>query len=127
MAVMENRETRSLDRAQSPGWRSGSTGLSAVTQLLDAGLGRGAIELRLARGRLHRVHAGVYAVGHPILTAEGRWMAAVLSGGAGAVLSHRSAAAHWGIRPEGSRQAEVTVASNPALSASSPLPPLLIA
>ena len=100
---------RSLDRAVA-GLAERQHGVVSRTQLLDAGLGRGAIELRLARGRLHRVHAGVYAVGHPILSAEGRWMAAVLSGGSGAVLSHRSAAAHWGIRPEGSRPAQVTVA-----------------
>lgn len=45
------------------------------------------------------MHHGVYAVGHRVLTPEGRWMAAVLACGPGAVLSHRSAAALWGIRP----------------------------
>jgi very-short-patch-repair endonuclease len=49
------------------------------------------------RARLHLVHRGVYAVGHPGLTRKGRWMAAVLAAGPGAVLSHRSAGALWTI------------------------------
>ena len=52
------------------------------------------------RGRLHRIHRGVYAVGHPVLTVDGRRMAAVLAAGPGAVLSHASAAALWEIRPQ---------------------------
>ena len=83
-------------------------GVVSRPQLMEAGLGRGAIECRLARGRLHRVRQGVYAVGHPRLTQEGRWMAGVLAGGSGAVLSHRSAAAHLGLRPPQSA-VEVTV------------------
>jgi very-short-patch-repair endonuclease len=62
-------------------------------------LGIGGIDERLARGLLHAIHRGVYAVGHRRLTPEGRWMAAVLAAGPGAVLSHRAAAALWGIRP----------------------------
>jgi hypothetical protein len=46
---------------------------------------------------LHRVHQGVYAVGHRALRVEGRRLAAVLACGPGAVLSHRSAASHWGL------------------------------
>jgi very-short-patch-repair endonuclease len=62
------------------------------------GLGRGAIEDRVARGSLHPVYRGVYAVGHGLLSRHGRWMAAVLAAGPDAVLSHRSAAELWGIR-----------------------------
>ena len=52
------------------------------------------------------------AVGHPHLSNEGEWLAAVLAFGDGAVLSHRSAAALWGIaRP--TEVIEVTV-SGPA-------------
>src|SRR5207342_1484698 len=54
------------------------------------------------------VHRGVYAVGHPLLTVEGRWMAAVLASGAGAVLSHRSAAMLWGLRRTDRTAIEVT-------------------
>ncbi len=62
-------------------------------QLLELGFSRQAIERRIRSGRLHPVHAGVYAVGRPELTEHGRWMAAVLACGEGAALSHGSAAA----------------------------------
>ena len=73
-------------------------GTVARAQMLALGMGAGAIKHRLACGRLHEVHRGVYAVGHSVLSMRGRWMAAVLAAGPGAVLSHRSAAALWGIR-----------------------------
>ena len=72
-------------------------GVVARRQLLELGLGRDAIRGRVASGRLHRMHPGVYAVGHQVVSQKGRWMAAVLACGAGAALSHRSAAALWGI------------------------------
>jgi hypothetical protein len=40
-------------------------GVVSRRQLFVLGLGRGAIFHRLARGRLHEVHRGVYTVGHP--------------------------------------------------------------
>ena len=72
--------------------------LVARAQLLALGISGRAIDRRLERGRLRPVHRGVYTVRQTALGNEGRWMAAVLLGGDGAVLSHRSAAAHWGIR-----------------------------
>jgi predicted transcriptional regulator of viral defense system len=66
-------------------------------QLLDLGYTREAIDVRLEDGRLHRVFAGVYAVGRPHLTREGYFMAAVLACGPGAALSHFSAAELYGI------------------------------
>lgn len=76
-------------------------------QLLDLGLSRNAITHRLNTGRLHAVATGVYAVGRPEMTQHGRWMAAVLCCGPGALLSHGSAAALWGIGRE-HRGIEVT-------------------
>ena len=77
---------------------SGQHGLVARSQIVELGLGREAIRRRILAGRLHPVQSCVYAVGHPVLSREGRWMAAVLACGPDAVLSHRSAAVHWGIR-----------------------------
>jgi hypothetical protein len=57
------------------------------------------IVARIKAGRLHELYRGVYAVGHKRSSQEGRWLAAVFACGEGAVLSHRSAAALWGIRP----------------------------
>jgi very-short-patch-repair endonuclease len=72
-------------------------GVVTARQLAEVGLGRAAISERAACGRLHRLHRGVYAVGHTALGDMGRWMAAVLACGDGAVLSHDSAAALWGL------------------------------
>jgi very-short-patch-repair endonuclease len=72
-------------------------GLVARWQLLQLGMTRHAIDHRMARGRLHPIHRGVYAVGRPQVTQEGRWMAAVLACGPEAALCDRSAAALWGI------------------------------
>lgn len=84
-------------------------GVVTLQQLRDAGLGAGAIDLRVRQGRLHRLHRGVYAVGHARISQEGRWLAAVLALGEGAVLSHVSAAAIWGIRHSRSAYVHVNV------------------
>jgi very-short-patch-repair endonuclease len=81
----------------------------AREQLLRLGLGKDAIQHRIASGRLHPLHAGVYAVGHQVIPREGRWMAAVLASGPDAVLSHWSAAALWMIRPNSRARIDVTV------------------
>ena len=73
-------------------------GVVARAQLLSLGLTEGAVARRMRAARLHRVHRGVYAVGHAVLSREGHWMAAVLACGPGAVLSHRDAAALWNLR-----------------------------
>jgi very-short-patch-repair endonuclease len=72
-------------------------GIVTTRQLVTAGLTRAAISKRVKAGRLYRVHQGVYSVGHNGLSEEARWMAAVLACGRGAVLSHGSAAVHWGL------------------------------
>jgi hypothetical protein len=69
-------------------------------QLLALGFTAKAIKHRIAIGRLHPKWRGVYAVGRPELTRRGEWMAAVLSCGPTAALSHASAAALWGLRPD---------------------------
>jgi len=74
-------------------------GVVARRQLLALGLSAHAIDHRIATGRLHPVWRGVYAVGRPELTQHGRWMAAVLSCGPGAALSHDTAAMLLGIVP----------------------------
>jgi very-short-patch-repair endonuclease len=83
-------------------------GVVARAQLARLGLGRHFIARDLERGRLHRVHRGVYAVGHRALTRYGHWMAAVLACGEDAALSHRSAAALWGIRDTSRSETDVT-------------------
>jgi very-short-patch-repair endonuclease len=54
----------------------------------------------LRRGRLHRVHQGIYSlVPFPALPPLAHELAAVLACGDGALLSHHAAAATWGFRP----------------------------
>lgn len=72
-------------------------GVISRKQLLALGFTPDAIKHRISIGRLHRVRGGVYSVGRPDLNGYGRWMAAVLACGRGAVLSHSSAAALWRI------------------------------
>jgi very-short-patch-repair endonuclease len=84
-------------------------GVVSVTQLIAAGVDRNGVTRRVGAGRLHRIHQGVYAVGHVGLSREGRWMAAVLACGPGAVLSHRAAAALWRMIAYTPQQADVTV------------------
>lgn len=73
-------------------------GVVSRRQLVRMGLRKSAVDRRVRAGRLHLLHPGVYALGHRIVPREGRWLAAVLRVGEGAVLSHRSAAELWGIR-----------------------------
>jgi very-short-patch-repair endonuclease len=84
-------------------------GVVARRQLEALGLTRSAVGRRAVSGQLHRIHHGVYAVGHPVLPRYGRWMAAVLAAGPGAALSHASAAALWEIRPSAAIRIDVTV------------------
>lgn len=85
-------------------------GVISHTQLIELGLSRQGIQDRVRAGRLHVVYRGVYAVGRRRIDRRGWWKAGTLAAGDGAVLSHTSAAALWGlIQPRES--VEVTVLS----------------
>ena len=66
-------------------------------QLLAAGLRPGQISRLAARGRLHRLHPGVYAVDHPRPVSLGPETAALLAARDGALLHGLSAARLWGL------------------------------
>jgi hypothetical protein len=78
-------------------------------QLEALGFTRSAIGHRIEQGRLRPLSKAVYAVGQLDLSREGRWMAAILACGEGAVLSHRSAAALYGIGEERNGVIEISV------------------
>jgi Transcriptional regulator, AbiEi antitoxin len=84
-------------------------GVVGRDQLMKLGLGEKAVEHRVTKGRLHPLHAGVYAVGHRLISKHGLWMAAVLASGPDALLSHGTAAALWGIRGYSGGAVHVTV------------------
>jgi very-short-patch-repair endonuclease len=73
-------------------------GVVSTAQIRSIGLSPAGVARRVSAGRLHPIHRGVYAVGHARLSNRGRWIAAVLACGPGAVLSHLSASELWGIR-----------------------------
>jgi predicted transcriptional regulator of viral defense system/very-short-patch-repair endonuclease len=72
-------------------------GVVSAQQMLEIGYARATIGVWGQAGKLHRIHRGVYAVGHTSLTWEGRCMAAVLANSP-AFASHRTAAWIWGLR-----------------------------
>ena len=107
--LIEMREERATPDALIARVASRQYGVVSLTQLMVAGVDRNAVTRRVKAGTLYRVHRGVYAVGHPALSREGRWLAAVLAYGAGAVLSHLSAGALWRIVSRPGEHIDVTV------------------
>jgi very-short-patch-repair endonuclease len=84
-------------------------GVVALAQLQAFGISASAVHKRVAKGALHRVHRGVYAVGRPGLVRNGWRMAAVLAYGADAANSHRSSAGLWRVRPDNRQNVEISV------------------
>jgi very-short-patch-repair endonuclease len=83
-------------------------GVVARRQLLELGASATMVHDRVHRGLLLPIHRAVYAVGHRQLRREGRWLAAVLAVGPGAVLSHRDAAGLHDLRPANHERVDVT-------------------
>lgn len=87
-------------------------GVISVAQLYRCGVSRSGIRRAVRAGHLHRLHQGVYAVGHRALTHRSRWKAATMAGGSSAFLSHGPAAELERMLREKGRPVELTIASN---------------
>jgi very-short-patch-repair endonuclease len=99
-------------------------GVVSIGQLRGCGISDDAAKARAALGQIHRVHRGVYALGHLALSPEGHWMAAVLALGGGprgggsvldhwgAAVSHRSALSLWNLLPANRAPCDVVVAGD---------------
>ena len=83
-------------------------GVVTRAQLLATGLSRDAVTRRVRSGVLHRVHPGVYRLGHRAPSVEARYLAAVLACGDGAVLSGLAAAHLFGLLRRTAPAPEVT-------------------
>ncbi len=84
-------------------------GVVSIRQLeQQLGFSHQAAARAVAAGRLHRVHRGVYSVGHKNISVRGECLAAVLAVGPGALLSYRSAAWLWGLWPGSPKPIDVT-------------------
>jgi len=107
-------DLNNLGRSRTPPWSqvaeaaAGRWGVVSRAQLRAGGVALATVDYWVRAGRLRVVHRGVYAVGGAVLPREGRWLAAVLACGEGAVLSHLSAAVHWNLLNYDARQPEVT-------------------
>ena len=88
---------------------NGQLGLISQEQLYELGFTLRQIRRRVAQGRLHPRYHNVYAVGHRQLVARAYLLAALLSIGPRSFLSHRTAAAVWGLRPINTHDIELTV------------------
>jgi very-short-patch-repair endonuclease len=78
-------------------------------QLLKAGVGPNAVKRRAKNGYLHRVHRGVYIVGHLALAPHAEEFAALLACGERSLISHRSAAHLWSMLPARPDEVDVTL------------------
>ena len=94
-------------------------GVVALTQMVGGlGYSQSAVARAVAAGRLHRLHRGVFAVGHRDLSLHGKCLAAVLSCGPQALLSHHSAAWLWGLASWSPIPLSVTVSGSRAARSS---------
>lgn len=72
-------------------------GLVTLAQIIELGGDRHLAHRRVTSGRWRRVRPGLFRIaGHPV-TWESRTMGEVLSGGVGALASHRAGAVLWGV------------------------------
>jgi hypothetical protein len=98
--------SREVDRAVAR-LAASQEGVVTLAQLDACGLGERGTRHRVASGRLHHLFSGVYAVGHPLVSVDGRRIGAVLACGKGAALSRSSAASAWGMLNGSGRRFDV--------------------
>ena len=84
-----------LDAEGLAGLSTRQHGVVSRSQLQERGVSRSAISRWVVAGRLHRIHPGVYAVGHSALSLNARLWAALLYAGSEAAFSHTTAAWLW--------------------------------
>jgi very-short-patch-repair endonuclease len=93
----ESVENRRLSTARLGALAAGQHEAFAVWQLEAIKVAERAVQRRADAGHLRRLYQGVYTTAQAPLSLRGRWMAAALACGPDALLSHRSAAALWGL------------------------------
>jgi len=84
-------------------------GAVSIGQLRGAGVSTRNASHQASDGRLHRLHRGVYTVGHRSITRQTHLRAALLACGDGAVVSHGTAAAFHRLFDEWPHFVDVTV------------------
>lgn len=84
-------------------------GVVSLEQMREAGVSTDSARQRAKRGSLHRIHRGVYVPGHRALARTALLRAVTLACGEGAVVSHGTAAALWGLSDRWPVLIDVTV------------------
>src|SRR5215204_2074994 len=84
-------------------------GVVSLDQLREEEVSRNAASKRSRAGSLHRIHRGVYTVGHRAVSRQTILKAALLACGEGAVISHGTAAAFHRLWDKPPRLIDVTV------------------
>jgi hypothetical protein len=107
--IAEQLDPRSAADALVARRAAGEWGVLSLAELRECGLSSDQVTQRLKKGWLHRLYPGVYAVGHPAVPVEGRFLGAVKSVGTDAALSHFTGAALWEFVKWDGRHPEITV------------------
>src|SRR5689334_8347094 len=101
MASQRNRARKASGRdARIAAAATAQGGIVSLEQLRELELTRRGASHRARRGVMHRVHRGVYSVGHRSIDQVTVLRAALLACREGAVISHGTAAAFWGLRDQ---------------------------
>lgn len=110
---MQGQKNHATDRAGSQGriadTATSQGGVVSLDQLREEGVSRRRAAERADTGKLHRIHRGVYTVGHRSITRHTHLRAALLACGEGAVISHATAAAFHRLFDEWPHFVDVTV------------------
>jgi predicted transcriptional regulator of viral defense system len=106
--VTPRRQKASLLAAELAGRQWGVIGWQ---QLSDCGLSESTARRWRAAGKLHGIHRGIYALGHPSVPVEGLLVAALIHAGPDAALSYATAAWWWGLIEEQPSRIEVSGSS----------------
>ncbi|HET7509829.1 MAG TPA: type IV toxin-antitoxin system AbiEi family antitoxin domain-containing protein, partial [Solirubrobacterales bacterium] len=110
MSCKRNRATeRDETRKRIAALATAQGGVVSLDQLREQGLSKKVVNDQSRAGSLHRVHHSVYTVGHRSITRATHLRAAVLACGEGAVISHATSAAFWGLFDKWPRLIDVTV------------------
>jgi very-short-patch-repair endonuclease len=88
---------------------SSQSGVVSRAQLVSLGVSDSALSRWVQARRLHRIHPGVYAVGHSVLSLDGCLFAALLYGGDEAVFSHTTAGWLWRLIDADPKRIHLTV------------------
>jgi hypothetical protein len=107
MATGKNRAKEGRHRVAETATAQG--GVVSLDQLEEAGVSMRAASRGAGSGNLHRIHRGVYTVGHRAVSRNAILRAALLACGEGAVISHGTAAAFHGLWDKAPLLIDVTV------------------